>query len=145
MLCTESVRTSFIIPERTGETPLQENILRQNEENLTQGNSVRYVRIAPVILAVHLIVLAFFFFKPRLNYFVLVCLSTMFVWSLVFAFGKWRLKTAIVIGWLIQIGIQQFAYHSWLRDQAGLWWPLLQFNALQYLIVLRLNSPPEHA
>lgn len=106
---------------------------------------MRPVKIASVVVALHLIVLGFFFFKPPLNYFAVICLSTVIVWLVVFLFGKRRKWAAIVAGSLLQLAIQQVAYHAWLSDQAGVWWPLVQFLSLQYVVVvaLRLGSSPD--
>lgn len=101
------------------------------------------VKIASVVVALHLIVLGFFFFKPPLNYFAVTCLSTVIVWSVVFSFGKRRKRAAIIAGSLLQLAIQQVAYHAWLSDQAGVWWPLAQFLSLQYMVALRLGSSPD--
>jgi len=106
---------------------------------------MRPLKIASVVAAVHLIVLGFFFFKPPLNYFAVMCLSTIVVWSAVFSFGKGRKRAAIIAGLLFQLVTQQVAYHAWLSGQAGVWWPLAQFLALQYVIVLHLGSSPEDA
>jgi hypothetical protein len=46
----------------------------------------------------------------------------------------------MTVGALLQIAIQQITYHAWLADQADLWWPLVQFIALQYVIALRLSG-----
>lgn len=106
---------------------------------------MKVVKIASVVLALHLIVLSFFFYKPPLNYFAVACLSTVIVWSAVFSFGKRRKRAAIIAGSLLQLAIQQFAYHAWLLGQAGMWWPLVQFLVLQYVVALRLGSSPEDA
>ena len=106
---------------------------------------MRPLKIASVVVAVHLIVLGFFLFKPPLNYFAVTCLSTVVVWPTVFWFRKRNRRTAIIAGSLLQLGTQQFAYHAWLAGQAGVLWPLLQFIALQYVVALRLGSPPEDA
>jgi hypothetical protein len=106
---------------------------------------VKVVKIALVVLALHLIVLGFFFYKPPLNYFVVACLSTVIVWSAVFSFGKRRKQAAIIAGSVLQIAIQQVTYHAWVSDQAGVWWPLTQFLSLQYLVALRLFNSPDDA
>jgi len=106
---------------------------------------VKVVRIALVVLALHLIVLGFFFYKPPLNYFVVTCLSTVIVWSAVFSLGKRRKWAAIIAGSLLQLAIQQVTYHAWVSDQAGIWWPLAQFLSLQYVVALSLGSPPDDA
>jgi hypothetical protein len=101
---------------------------------------MRFAKIASVVVALHLIVLGCFFFKTPLKYFVVVCLSTVIVWPAVFAFGKRKKWTAIIAGSLLQITIQQVAYHAWLSNQVAVWWPLAQFLALQYVMALRLGS-----
>jgi hypothetical protein len=101
---------------------------------------MRPIKTASVVLAVHLIVLAFFFFKPPGNYFMATCLSTLVVWSVVFS-AKWRgRRIAIVAGCLFQLLFQQVLFHVWVSGQAGIWWPLLQFLSLQYVVVVRLSS-----
>ena len=104
---------------------------------------MRPVKIASVVVALHLIVLGFFFFKPPLNYFMVTCLSTVIVWSAVFSFGKRRKWAAIIAGSLLQLAIQQVAYHSWLSDQPRVWWPLAQFLSLQYVVALSLGRSPD--
>jgi hypothetical protein len=101
---------------------------------------VQAVKIASVVVALHLIVLGFFFFKPPVNYFAVTCLSTVIVWAAVFAWVKRKRWVGITAGLLLQLAVQQVAYHAWLSDQAGVWWPLVQFLALQYVIALRLSS-----
>ena len=101
------------------------------------------IRIASVVVALHLIVLSFFFYKPTVNYFVVACLSTMVVWSVVFAFSSRKRRAAVIAGLLLQLAIQQVAYHTWLADQAGVWWPLAQFLSLQYVVALQLAGSPE--
>jgi hypothetical protein len=86
-----------------------------------------------------LIVLGFVFFKPPLNYFAVMCLSTIMVWAAVFSFRR-RPRAVIVAGVLLQIIIQQAAYHAWLSAQTSMWWPLAQFLSLQYVVALRLGS-----
>lgn len=95
-----------------------------------------------MVVALHLIVLGFVFFKPPLNYFAVICLSTIMVWAAVFS-RKRRLRAAIIAGALVQLAIQQVAYHSWLSNQTGVWWPLLQFLSLQYVVALRLGGSPD--
>jgi len=103
------------------------------------------VKIASVVVAVHLIVLAFFFFKPPVNYFVVTCLSTVIVWSATFAFSRRKKWAGIIAASLLQLAIQQVAYHAWVAVQAAVWWPLVQFIALQYVIALRIGSAPDKA
>ena len=98
------------------------------------------VRIALVVVALHLIFVAFFFFKPPINYFAVTCLSTIIVWSAVFAWFKRGRWVGITVGALLQLAVQQITYHAWLSGQADIWWPLVQFIALQYVIALRLSS-----
>ncbi|MCI0747160.1 MAG: hypothetical protein L0Y58_17290 [Verrucomicrobia subdivision 3 bacterium] len=106
---------------------------------------MRAAKIASVVVALHVIVLSLFFFKSRVNYFVVTCLSTAIVWSMVFSFSKRKKWVGIVSGSLVQLAIQQVAYHALLSVQAGAWWPLAQFLALQYLVALRLGSSSEEA
>jgi hypothetical protein len=101
---------------------------------------MRPVKIASVVVAIHLIVLGFFFFRPPVNYFGVACLSTVIVWSAVFSLSKGKNWPAIIAGALFQLLVQQVAYHAWLSDQAGVWWPLAQFFALQYVVALRLGT-----
>jgi hypothetical protein len=106
---------------------------------------MRPVKIASVVVAVHLIVLTFFFFKPPVNYFVVTCLSTVIVWSAAFGFSGRKKWAGILAASLLQLVIQQVAYHAWVSVQAAVWWPLVQFIALQYVVALRIGSPPEEA
>ena len=106
---------------------------------------MRPFKIASVVVAVHLIVLAFFFFKPPVNYFTVMCLSTAIVWSAVFAFSRRKKWAGIIAASLLQLVIQQVAYHAWLSAQAAMWWPLVQFIALQSVVALRIGTPPEVA
>lgn len=94
------------------------------------------------MVALPLIVLGFVFFKPPLNYFAVICLSTIMVWAAVFSFKR-SLRAAIITGSLLQLAIQQVAYHSWLSTQTSIWWPLVQFLALQYVVALRLGNSPD--
>lgn len=106
---------------------------------------MRPLKIASVVVALHLIVLGLFFFKPPLNYFMVTCFSTAIVWSAVFSFSKRRKWAAIIVGSLLQLAIQQVTYHAWLSAQTGVWWPLTQFIGLQYVIALRLDPSSEDA
>jgi hypothetical protein len=101
---------------------------------------MKAVRIALVVVALPLIFVAFYFFKPPLNYFAVTGLSTIIVWSAVFTWFKQRRWAGMTVGALLQLAIQQVAYHAWLADKADLWWPLVQFIALQYVIALRLSG-----
>ena len=103
---------------------------------------MKIVKVLSVVVALHLIVLGFVFFKPPLNYFAVMCLSTIMVWSTVFSFRR-RPRAAIIAGGLLQIIIQQVAYHAWLSAQTSIWWPLAQFLALQYVVALRLAGSPD--
>jgi hypothetical protein len=100
---------------------------------------VKVAKVASVVLALHLIGLGFFFYKPPLNYFTVVCFSTVIVWPMTFSLSK-RRKLGLIAGLLVQVAIQQGAYHVWLSRETSLWWPLLQFLALQYVLVLRLAA-----
>ena len=104
---------------------------------------MKVAKVLSVVLAVHLIVLSFFFFKPPVNYFVVTCLSTVIAWSVVFSFSSRKRWAAVGAGLLLQLVVQQVAYHAWLSDQAGVWWPLAQFLSLQYVMALRLGSSPD--
>ena len=106
---------------------------------------MRAGKIASVVVAAHLIALAFFFFKPPVNYFVANCLSTVIVWPAAFAFSKRKKWAGIIAASLLQLAIQQVAYHAWVSVQAAVWWPLAQFIALQYVIALRIGSPQKEA
>jgi len=103
---------------------------------------MKIVKVLSVVVALHLIVLGFVFFKPPLNYFAVICLSTTMVWPAAFSFKR-SPRTAIIAGSLLQLAIQQVAYHSWLSAQISAWWPLVQFLSLQYVVALRLSGPPD--
>ncbi len=103
---------------------------------------MKIVNILSVVVALLVIVLGFVIFKPPLNYFVVSCLSTIMVWAAVFSLKR-RPRAAIIVGVLLQITIQQVAYHAWLAPQTSLWWPLAQFLALQYVVALRLAGSPD--
>lgn len=103
---------------------------------------MKIVKILSVVVALHFIGLGFVFFKPPLNYFAVLCLSTILVWPAVFS-GQRRMRAAIIAGAVLQIVIQQVAAHLWLPPQAGFWWPLLQFLSLQYVVALRLADVPD--
>ena len=104
-----------------------------------------FAKIASVVVALHLIMAGFFFFKPPLNYFAVICLSTIIVWAIVFSLGRRKRWACIIAGLLLQVIIQQIAYHWWLREQVGICWPLAQFLGLQYLVAFRLGSSPQDA
>ena len=96
--------------------------------------------IITIMAALALIALPFFFYKPTVNYFAVTCVGTIVVWSGVFAWFTQRSWLGITVGAVLQVAIQQVAYHAWLSGQAGIGWPLVQFIALQYVIVLRLSG-----
>ena len=100
---------------------------------------MKVAKIVSVILALHVIVLGFFFYKPPAYYFLIICLSTVIVWSVVFSFSSGKRRAGIIAGLLLQVAIQQAAFHTWASDQ-NVWWPLAQFLALQYVMALRLAS-----
>ncbi len=106
---------------------------------------MRPAKIASAIIAFHLIVLPFFFFNPPVNYFVVTCLSTIIVWSAAFSLSRRKKRAGIIAASLLQLVIQQVAYHAWVSVQAAVWWPLVQFIALQYVVALRISGPPEKA
>ena len=101
--------------------------------------------IVSVVAALALIALPFFFYKPTVRYFVVASLSTISVWSAVFAWSARRKWFGLSVGAGLQLAIQQVAYHAWLSGQAGIGWPLVQFIALQYVIVLRLSGSREES
>jgi hypothetical protein len=109
-----------------------------SDDGRHQLSVLRPVKITSAVVAVHLIVLPFFFFKPPVNYFAVTCLSTVITWSAVFSLRRRRkwLGLGIIAGALIQVVIQQVAYHAWLASEAGECWPLVQFVALQYVIAI---------
>lgn len=96
--------------------------------------------IVSVVAALALITLPFFFYRPTVNYFAVICLSTIVVWSAAFACFARRRWLGIIVGAVLQLALQQVAYHAWLSGQADIVWPLVQFIALQYVIVLRLSG-----
>ena len=101
---------------------------------------MRFVKIFSAVAALHIVLLAFFFFKPTVRYFTSTCVSTVLVWAGVFAIrerGPWIMAA----GWIVQLSIQNYAYRAWQAEQSELWWPLIHFIALQYLVVLSLSSP----
>ena len=104
---------------------------------------MRIIKILSLVVALHLIGLAFLFYKPPLNYFAVSCLSTILVWAAVFKCRR-RLRAAITAGALLQLAIQQVTYHIWVAPQISIWWPLLQFLSLQYVVALRLGSSREN-
>ena len=61
------------------------------------------------------------------------------------AFSRRKKWAGIIAASLLQLAIQQVAYHAWVAVQAAVWWPLVQFIALQYVIALRIGSAPENA
>jgi hypothetical protein len=101
------------------------------------------IRIVSVVVALHLIVLSFFFYKPPVNYFLVVCFSTVIVWPLVFSLSRRKGRAGIIAGFLLQLAIQQVAFLLWVSGQAGGWWPLAQCVSLQYVAALRLGSSPK--
>jgi hypothetical protein len=100
----------------------------------------RFLRLVSVVVAVHLVVLGFFFFKPPVKYFSTICVSTVIVWSASFAICRRNKLAGITAGSLLQLLTQQIAYHLWLSGHVGPWWPLVQFFSLQYVVALRLIS-----
>ena len=102
--------------------------------------AARVVKIVSVVLAAHLVFIAFFFYKPPAIYFGVTCLSTIVVWSAAFAMSSRRKWLGIIGGSLVQLSAQQVASHVWLGDVSP-WWPLIQFVSLQYIIAMRLTKP----
>jgi len=103
---------------------------------------IRPLKFLAVVMALHLIVLPFFIFKLPVNYFGVVCLSTVVVWSAVFSFGAPKKRTAMISGALFRPAVQEIAYQAWLSNEASVWGLLAQFLSLQYMVVLSLGSPP---
>ena len=106
---------------------------------------MKAAKIASVVLALHLIALGFFFYKPPAIYFLVVCFSTVVVWSLVFSLSSRKRRAGIIAGLLLQLAIQQAAFLLWVSGHAGVWWPLAQFLSLQYVVALRASSSPDDA
>jgi hypothetical protein len=100
----------------------------------------RFLKIPLVVLALHLIVLSFFFFKPESKYLMVIVLSTITVWPFAFYLDKSGKWTTILAGSLVQLFVQQIAFHSWAQNVAPLW-PFLQFVSVQYIVAWRLSSP----
>ena len=100
----------------------------------------RVTKIASVIAALHLIVLSFVFCKPPAKYFLITCVGTVVVWGTVFSLREQKRRAGIVTGLLLLLAFQQATFHFWRSEQAGFWWPLVQFLSLQYLVALRCGS-----
>jgi hypothetical protein len=100
--------------------------------------ATRVVKIVSVVLAIHLVFIAFFFYKPPAIYFGVTCVSTIIVWSAVFAVCSRKKWLGIIGGALVQLFAQQVASHLWLGNLSPLW-PIVQFVSLQYIIVMRLK------
>ena len=101
---------------------------------------MKMLRIFSAVAAIHIVVMAFFFFKPTVRYFTTTCVSTVLVWAAVFAV-KHRTPWIMAAGFIVQLSMQSYAYRAWQAEQSAIWWPLVHFVALQYLVVLSLNSP----
>src|SRR5688500_11001048 len=97
------------------------------------------LRTVAAVIAGHIAIAAFFFFKPTPHYFMVTCFSTVFVWSAAFAVKRFR-TVAIVATSLIQIIVHHLAYPLWQAELASFWWPFAQFAALQYIIIQALSS-----
>ena len=101
---------------------------------------MKFTSIALAIAATHLIFLAFFFFKPPVHYFAVTCVSTVLVWGSAFAIRRVKRRVVIPLAFVVQILVQQAAYRTWMPE-VGAGWPLAQFIALQYVVVLSISRP----
>lgn len=101
---------------------------------------MKIAKIAGLILALHLIALGFFFYKPPADYFVVICVSTVIVWPAALSLCRRRKWAGLIGGLLVQVVIQQVAYHYWLAGETTIWWPLAQFLGLQYIMALRIAA-----
>jgi predicted PurR-regulated permease PerM len=106
---------------------------------------MKFAKISSVVVALHVIVLGFFFFRPPVNFFAVTCLSTIIVWPVVFSVGQRKRLASITGAVVLQLVIQQVAFHAWLTETTGRWWPLAQFLGLQYVVALRLGNSPRAA
>ena len=101
---------------------------------------MKFTRVDLDVAAVHLIFLGFFFFKPEVHYFVVICVSSAVVWSSAFALRAPK-RFVLPVAFVLQVVLQQAAYQRWMVGQVGVIWPLAQFIALQYIMVLSLSRP----
>ena len=101
---------------------------------------MRLAKILLMVIAVHLAVLSFLFFKPAAEYFAATGLSTIVIWATLLNGLKKNGMVPVLIAFFILISIQQTAYYLWQKTTAGIGWPLAQFLALQYIVVTRLRS-----
>jgi len=104
--------------------------------------TLKPVRIAAIVVALHVLVLSFFMSKPPAKYFFATCMGTVVVWGIVFSLKEQRRRAGIVVGLVVALVIQQVAFHVWRSELAGIWWPLVQFLSIQCVVVSSLSSSP---
>src|SRR5688572_7181599 len=94
-----------------------QSVRQKNALAANHPKDMRFVKIFSAVAAFHIVLLAFFFFKPTVRYFTSTCVSTVLVWAGVFAIrerGPWIMAA----GWIVQLSIQNYAYRSWQAEQS---------------------------
>lgn len=92
------------------------------------------LRILAVVVALHLAALSFVFGPRHIAYILAAYLSALAVWGVVFLISDQKRSASWIVGSLAIVIVQQIAYHTMKSGLPGVWWPLAQFFALQFLI-----------
>jgi hypothetical protein len=98
------------------------------------GRSERLWRLVAVIAGLHLFAVSIALGPRCIAYIVAAYLSAVAVWDVVSLARKERRRVGWVAGLLVIVVIQQMAYHRMKSALPGVWWPLVQFFAVQLLI-----------
>ena len=91
------------------------------------------LRTEATVTAVHLALLAFFFFSPKSHYFVATCVSTGWVWSPAFAAKRFQ-PLAIVPALAFQLALHQIVFRLSQAEFSAFSWPFAQVAPLQRVI-----------
>jgi len=119
---------------RIAQTATHERQILQRTAQV-QMTRISFTRIASVVIALHLLLLSFFVFRPPAKYFLVTCIGTIVVCGLLFSIKMRKTWVRVVAGLLLPLATQQAVFQFWRCELPGVWWPLVQFLSFQYLVV----------
>ena len=91
-------------------------------------------RLTAVIATLHVAVFSFFFGLRHSGYILTATLSATLIWAVVFFLSQRKRRWGIIIGVVAGLIVHHVAYQFWESELPGFWWPLAQFEALQFLV-----------
>ena len=101
-------------------------------------NAGNQIRLAACIAALHVAALSILFGLRQIGYILAASLSATLIWGAVFTLSLPRRRAGMIAGMVLGLIVQQIAYQVWKAELPGLWWPLAQFAAVQFLMAYGL-------